>query len=67
MGENQSKEEVLIAQTGNSGGTNNSTGQNKSEEYTLSEVLGIVAIVVVLLAALIYFKNKLKRMMEKKI
>lgn len=67
MGENQSKEEIIIAQSGNSGGNTNKANQNESEGYTLPEILGIVAIVVVLLAGLIYLKNKLKKMIEKKI
>lgn len=62
MGGKESKEEVIIAQAGNSGGQTNET--NKFSAKTIVE---IVFMILAVLIVLFYLYNKCKKHMTKKI
>lgn len=63
MGSTQTKEEVIISQAGNSGGTSNGT----SFAVSWKEAMGIVAFCAVIIIIVAYAVHKLKKHLEKKI
>lgn len=68
MGKNQSKdvkEEIIIAQAGNSGGS--TTSQSQTNGVSLLEVIALLIATVVLLGILGYCFNKIKKNIERKI
>lgn len=65
MGASKSKEEVIIAQAGNSGGQTNE-GQVKSG-VGIKEVLEIILAILVLAAICMYFWNQCRKNLKKRI
>lgn len=64
MGQQQTKEEVIIAQAGNSGGV--TTGEQKIQ-FSVYEILGLIAFVAVAIVVILFLCRKFKQMLEKKI
>lgn len=62
MGKTQSKEEIIIAQAGNSGGVSAFNGENLHRD-----VLLVILCLVVLVAGIYYVRRKCKKYVEGKI
>lgn len=65
MGTSQSKEEVIIAQAGNSGGATGAT--NETTSLSAKEICEIVVTVLAVLVILAVFIRKCKKILERKI
>lgn len=65
MGGSESKEEVVIAQAGNSGGV--SATEEKAHSYTMMEIVGIVAICLFIAGFMMYIWKRVERALQKKI
>lgn len=65
MGKTQSKEEVIITQAGNSGGT--TAEGNSGHGYSLLEVCGIVTAMLIVAAIIVWCCRRSKKALEKKI
>lgn len=68
MGKNQSKEvkeEIIIAQAGNSGGS--TTTQSQSNGVSRWEVAALLIATIIVLGVLFYCYRKVKKNLEKKI
>lgn len=64
MGTTESKEEVIIAQAGNSGGASNGTNFGS---FNVAEILGITAFIGILLLVIAYCCRIYKKKLTKKI
>jgi hypothetical protein len=63
MGTNQSKEEVIISQAGNSG----STSGGVTKPLSVGEIMGIVAFCLDVVAIILFIAYRVKKSMEQKI
>lgn len=64
MGTTQSKEEVIIAQAGNSGGQTNGVSFNA---MGVKEIMEMVMIIICIIIILVYCHGKCKKQLEKKV
>lgn len=65
MGSTQSKEEVIIAQAGNSGGITNKTASSPS--WTVKEIAEIVVLIMAIIVIFWFCVIRCKAMLRKKI
>lgn len=64
MGKNQSKEEIIIAQAGNSGGQTTTTSMG---EWTFKEILCIGVLILAVLAIMAYMMARCKKQLQQTI
>lgn len=67
MGKTQSKEEVIIAQSGNSGGQTSTTSQENDKGVSRLEVFMWIFCTIILAALFVYCCIRIKKGIEKKI
>lgn len=67
MGKTWSKEEIVIAQAGNSGGQSLDAENKGHHGYSTTEVLAIVAFILAIAILLFLGYRKMKQLIEKKI